>query len=499
MKEFEVVLVATLAYKIRYWTALVSSVIFWIIFGLPIIGGDFFEILEYAFQPKLYSDFLIKFNVSMIVVTISLSFVLFLIFILFTLINKKDHLLDSFIKIQVILQGIFLFLFTICYIIFTTVVFGLLTHILAWLSTAIPILLLVLGSVKHNVNNEFNYTKKQRARGFILNIVILIICSIALAFLVPVALNANLLSLIFAVLIIFVIIAAILNLVFNSSPPQKHLNSYKTKDFVKKDYFAKGFFKFRKVFRNIRQSIKNTLMPLLFGFGLIFTILLIALFQRDPEWVAGGMLLKIVIATIFIVMGVIAFFEITVYLPTKSKIKKAFVNYKNTRLKFALITLSVFVSVGITLAGCYLLFFISTSRPWNPIYAFPDLHTRRFFRFLIYSFYSILGIIAGVIVLLGGFIGGRMTKDTMSGLLSGFWAAIFCNILFYFVLPSSGLDGQKLFIPAVALTFLVYSSCLGLLGGYSSSFKHKRTKEEELRNVKQKINEIGEIIENEKT
>ncbi|MHA1533084.1 MAG: hypothetical protein ACTSR6_13955 [Candidatus Heimdallarchaeota archaeon] len=437
---------ATLAYKLRYWLALVSSVIFWIIFGLPILFGDILKIGYYAFQPKLYSDFLIKFNVSMIVVTIALSFVLFMIFILFYLITKKDYLLESVVKIHLILQGIFLSLFTICYIIFTTVVFGLLTHILGWLSTAIPILLLVLGSVKHNVNNEFNYIKKQRARGFILNIVILIICSIALAFLIPVALSANLPSLNFAVLIIFVIIAVILNLVFNSSSPQKYLNSYKAEDFGKLDKFSEGFFEDRNLFRNIRQSIKNSLKPLLFGFGLIFTILLIALFQRDPQWVVGGMLLKIVIATIFIVMGVIAFFEITIYLPKKSKIKKAFANYK---------------------------------------YAFPGKHTRRFFRFLIYSFFSILGIVAGLIILLGGFIGGRMTKDTMSGSLSGFWAGIFCNILFFLVLPSSGLDGQKLFIPAVALTFLVYSSCLGLLGGYSSSFKHKRTKEEKLRNVKQ--------------
>jgi len=468
--------VATLAYKLRYWLALVSSVIFWIIFGLPILFGDILKIGYYAFQPKLYSDFLIKFNVSMIVVTIALSFVLFMIFILFYLITKKDYLLESVVKIHLILQGIFLSLFTICYIIFTTVVFGLLTHILGWLSTAIPILLLVLGSVKHNVNNEFNYIKKQRARGFILNIVILIICSIALAFLIPVALSANLPSLNFAV---------ILNLVFNSSSPQKYLNSYKAEDFGKLDKFSEGFFEDRNLFRNIRQSIKNSLKPLLFGFGLIFTILLIALFQRDPQWVVGGMLLKIVIATIFIVMGVIAFFEITIYLPKKSKIKKAFANYKNTRQKFALITLSIFVSVALTLAGCYLMFIIATSRPWNPIYAFPGKHTRRFFRFLIYSFFSILGIVAGLIILLGGFIGGRMTKDTMSGSLSGFWAGIFCNILFFLVLPSSGLDGQKLFIPAVALTFLVYSSCLGLLGGYSSSFKHKRTKEEKLRNVKQ--------------
>jgi len=494
--------VATLAYKVRYWLALVGSVIFWINFGLPVFVGDLFLIAESAFLSSSGSFLFDKFSASIIIITAVFCCVFLIIFMLFQLFAKKDTVLQKVGKIHMIVQGIFLSLFVLFYIIFSLFTFVFLPHIVAWLSTSIPFLLISLGTVKHNINNDVTNAKKQRRRGIIFNIVILIISCITIALLIPsvfipfdipIAIFPGIGGYIIASFLIIVILTVILNLVFNTSSPQKYLNSYKNKDLFKKDYFAKGFFGFRRVFRNVRQSIKNTLMPLLFGFGLIFTLLLIAFFQDDPEWVVGGMLQKLVIAMIFIIMGVIAFFEITIYLPMKLKIKKAFANYKNTRAKFASIMLSTLIGVLITLAGCYFMFIISTSRPWNPIYAFPGLHTRRFFRFLIYSSFSILGIFAGGMILLGGFIGGRMTKDVVSGLLSGFWTAIFCNVWFFLRLPNSGLEEKILFIPAVAITFLVYSTCLGLLGGYNGSFKFWKSRQVEIKNMKDNDEKIGEI------
>ncbi len=473
---FEVVRVATLAYKYRYWSALFCSVIFWLRYGALIFFGDVVEITYDAFLPIIFGSPLFSTIVISFVLIVLTNVIFFIFYLLFIHIIKSNLLLKIWRISHLVLQGILLFTFIISYFIFSIFsAFGFALHFVAWISTALMILLIALGSVKQNVNNDYGNLIKQRIRGIILNIVVLIISSGILAFSIIIVID-SLWNLIFVVCSYYITRMAILNLIFNSSSPQKYLNSYKKRDLMKRDWFKEFVNNTLSKLRSLGHSIKHVFLPLLLGFGFVLNFILIALFQDDPDWLAKGTILKIIFATVFIIMGVITFFEITYFLPEKSEIKRTFPNYQKTRSKYIIITLAVLVGVGITLAGCCILLIISTTQPWKVTYAFPGKHTNRFFRFLIYSFFSILGIVAGFLILSGSFIGGRMTRDTLSGILSGFWTAIFCSICFYILPQTTGLQEKKLFIPAVALTFLVYSTALGFLGGFTSSPRIKFTK-----------------------
>ncbi|MHA1210987.1 MAG: hypothetical protein ACTSSH_00870 [Candidatus Heimdallarchaeota archaeon] len=332
----------------------------------------------------------------------------------------------------------------------------------------------ILGSVK--ITNSYDKKEQKiKLKNVICNYVLLFL---SIIFLILLIIKADSLFAYFLIITPGLIISnSTLNLILiRTNSSQRNRPFLEAKDITRKDYFGAFVKNTKKVWVKTSESINGILFfSFIAGFGIYVIIIFKGIFSVTTidEW---SSILTILLVIHFLLVGIIAFFEIFIHVPLnrfkklqhpenntllvlnilKAVYKKERISGRKTIL--ASIISSLFLLIGTT----FMEFFFNWKGPtslWDR-YGFDGKHVIRFLDVMKTPFLIIIFLFIVIILLIGLFTSGYISKNPISGLFAG----LLTSWLFTIWIVLIGLGQHRIF--ALIITELVVCPILGSLGGF---------------------------------